>query len=63
MNFIELTYYDGSKVYVFPDKILYFMNGNGDDKERTFIEFDNEVRLWVNETPEQVLQKIKECKK
>lgn len=63
MGYIELTYYDGSKVYVFPEKILYFMNGSGSDRERTFIEFDNEVRLWVNETPEQVLQKIKELKK
>lgn len=62
MKTIELTYYDGKKVYINPEKILYFMNGSGEDKERTFIEFDNQVRLWVNETPEQVLKKIQGAK-
>lgn len=63
MKIIELTYYDGKKIYINTGAILYFMYGNDPDADKTFIDLSNERRIWVKETPDQVLKKIKEATK
>lgn len=61
MKTIELTYYDGKKVYINPEQIIYFSWGSGADSDKTYIVFFSGVYMWVKETPEQVLKKIQEC--
>jgi len=61
MEFIELTSPSGKKIFVDTRHIVFFQIGKGEDKIFTHIVTGN-GSIWVRETIEQVIEKIKEVK-
>ena len=61
MAVIELTRPEGKKIFVDTRHIVFFQIGEGEDKIYTHI-VTIQGSIWVRETIEQVIEKIKECK-
>ena len=61
MEVIELTRPSGKKIFVDTSRIVFFQIGEGEDKIYTHIE-TSQGSIWVRETIEQVIEKIKEVK-
>lgn len=57
MNFIPLTKYDGTTIWVNLNNVLSFQQGTGDDKKYTQINMINDG-VFVQETPEYITEKI-----
>lgn len=61
MAFIELTGPSGKKMFVNIRHIVFFQIGEDEDKIFTHI-VTSQMSIWVRETIEQVIEKIKEVK-
>lgn len=61
MAFVELTQPAGKKIFVNTRHIVFLEIGEGEDKIFTHI-VTSQGYIWVRETIEQVIEKIKEVK-
>ena len=61
MNFIKLT--NGTIYYVNVDKISFFYHGVDPEITKVFLDDNDEEPLYVRETPEEILELIKNAEK
>lgn len=55
MNFIELTFYDGEKLFINPALIIYMTTDNEGD---TKILYPGDSWVYVKETPKEIMELI-----